>query len=489
MESDSSTFKYALRLPNSLFAENREKFFKMFKSQVPEHQKSLLLFKGKDDLPIDSTDIDYEVKQESFFYYLFGVQETGCSAAVDIENEKVYMFYPRMDEVYKIWMKVLNEDEIKELYPDFELKYVDELEQWVADFKPEKVYTNNGINSDSGLATVVPDFKWLPQYTVDKDTMHDILSESRVIKSQQEIEILKWANRITSEAHVHTMRQCKPGVRESYLSSKFKAYCQEKYNCKILPYFNICACGPNPSTLHYLVNNDILPEVGMCLMDMGHSVHCYGADVTVCYPTNGKFTEKQAQIHNLVVKANRTVMKNMKPGVAWPDMHLLAERVTLEGLKELGILKEDVDIEEALENRLGFIFQPHGLGHLIGIDTHDVGGYIGGQPLRSSKWGLKNLRTARKLEEGMNITVEPGCYFIPSLLNREIPDLDIDVAKYVNIEKAFEYREEVAGVRIEDCVIVTADGCENLTEVPRTIEQIEACMKGDDWTQLPEFSL
>ena len=224
-------------------------------------------------------------------------------------------------------------------------------------------------------------------------------------------------------------------------------------------------------------------------MDMGHQVHCYGADITVCYPTNGTFTEKQAAIHNLVVKANRSVMKAMKPGVSWTDMHLLAEKVTLNGLKELGVIKEDVDIDEALEARVGFVFQPHGLGHLIGLDVHDVGGYLKHTPGRNSKWGLKNLRTARDLEENMVITVEPGCYFILSLLTERSVEIGIDIDKYVNIDKAMEYRKEVAGVRIEDNVVVTADGCRNLTQVPRTIEQIEACMRKEDWAQLPEFEL
>lgn len=222
---------------------------------------------------------------------------------------------------------------------------------------------------------------------------------------------------------------------------------------------------------------------------MGHQVHCYGADITCCYPTNGKFTEKQAQIYSLVLKANRSVMKEMKPGVSWPKMHLLAERVVLTGLKEFGIVKEDVDIEEALEARLGFVFQPHGLGHLIGLDTHDVGGYLNHTPLRSDKWGLKNLRTGRDLEENMVITVEPGCYFVLNLLTERSVDIGIDIDKYVNIDKAMEYRKEVSGVRIEDCVVVTADGCRNLTQVPRTVEQVEACMKKEDWAQLPNFEI
>ena len=226
----------------------------------------------------------------------------------------------------------------------------------------------------------------------------------------------------------------------------------------------------------------------MCLIDMGHALHGYGADITCCYPTDGVFTEKQAQIYNLVLKANRTVMANMKPGVKWPDMHILAERVILQGLKELGIVK-DKDLDEMIEKRVGFAFMPHGLGHLLGLDVHEVGGYCGHHPARSDKWGLKNLRTSRELEENMVITVEPGCYFIKSLLESKEVDIGVNIDEYINVELAMEYAKEVAGVRIEDDVVVTADGIRNITTVPRTVEQIEACMRGEDWTTLPDYVL
>mmetsp|Transcript_40054 Transcript_40054/g.45947 ORF Transcript_40054/g.45947 Transcript_40054/m.45947 type:complete len:262 (-) Transcript_40054:32-817(-) len=259
------------------------------------------------------------------------------------------------------------------------------------------------------------------------------------------------------------------------------------YNCKFSHYYPICACGPNPSTLHYIINSDILPETSMCLIDMGQGLHGYGADITCSYPTNGVFTEKQKQIYNLVVKANRMVLAQLKPGIKWPDMHLLAERVILEGLKDLEIVHGDVD--EMIENRVGFLFMPHGLGHLLGLDVHDVGGYLHHHPPRSDKWGLKNLRFAREMEENLVLTVEPGCYFIKSVLVDRAVDTGIDIDKYVNVDKAMEYAKEVAGVRIEDDVVITSDGCRNLTIVPRSVEQVEACMRGEDWTLLPDFKL
>lgn len=173
-------------------------------------------------------------------------------------------------------------------------------------------------------------------------------------------------------------------------------------------------------------------------------------------------------------------MEHLKPGVKWTDLHIMAERITLTGLKELGLLTGDVD--EMVEGRLGFIFQPHGLGHLLGLDTHDVGGYTKFTPPRIMKPGLKNVRTARLMEKNMIVTVEPGCYFRDFLLNGDFGD-DIEInLKYLNMDKIKEYQREISGVRIEDVILITENGCENFSaQLPRTVDEIETCMRGDDW--------
>lgn len=168
----------------------------------------------------------------------------------------------------------------------------------------------------------------------------------------------------------------------------------------------------------------------LCLLDMGCEYFCYASDITCSYPCNGKYTDQQKVVYNAVLDANLAVKKALKPGVSWVDMHILAEGKILESLKQAGLLTGDVN--EMVENRLGAIFMPHGLGHFIGIDTHDVGGYLAGNfcisidnkyiisrlfcsllinkghPARSNKPGLKSLRTSRIIQERMCITIEPG---------------------------------------------------------------------------------
>ena len=146
------------------------------------------------------------------------------------------------------------------------------------------------------------------------------------------------------------------------------------------------------------------------LFDMGGNYCGYAADITCSFPANGKFTENQKMIYNAVLAARDAVMNAAKPNVLWTDMHLLANKVMLAALKNSGLLVGDVD--EMMKAGLNEVFQPHGLGHLMGLDVHDVGGYLPGHPERSSVAGLRKLRTGRILQAGMVLTIEPGCYFI-----------------------------------------------------------------------------
>uniref|UniRef100_A0A914UTF2 Peptidase M24 domain-containing protein n=1 Tax=Plectus sambesii TaxID=2011161 RepID=A0A914UTF2_9BILA len=198
---------------------------------------------------------------------------------------------------------------------------------------------------------------------------------------------------------------------------------------------------------------------------MGPEYCCYGSDITTCFPANGKFTEKQKHIYNAVLKANLAVFEAAKPGVRWTDMHLLAEKVILKELKEYGVLRGE--IKEMMAVRLGAVFQPHGLGHFLGLDVHDVGGYLGDALPRSTEMGLKSLRTTRTLQERMVITIEPGCYFIDTLLDRALNDPA--QSQFIVPEKLAEFRG-FGGVRIEDDVVIWANGNENLSRVPRTVE-------------------
>lgn len=201
----------------------------------------------------------------------------------------------------------------------------------------------------------------------------------------------------------------------------------------------------------------------MCLFDMGANYMGYAADITCSFPCNGKFTPDQKLVYEAVYAANMAVQKAAKPGVSWPDMHRLAEKNILTHLKQGGLLIGDVD--DMLSAGLGAIFMPHGLGHLIGLDVHDVGGYLTNNPPRPSQPGVSRLRTARVLEEGMVLTIEPGCYFNTVLLEKAAHNEQQQ--KFLVLEELERFKG-FGGVRIEDDVVITKNGIEDLTKVPRT---------------------
>lgn len=192
---------------------------------------------------------------------------------------------------------------------------------------------------------------------------------------------------------------------------------------------------------------------------------------------SGKFTADQRAIYEAVLNAQRAVYAHMLPGNLWTDCHLLAEREILKALHAIGILHNG-SIDEFADAHLGYVFFPHGLGHLIGCDTHDAGAYIPGTPERSTRPGLNKLRTARVLEVGMVLTNEPGCYFVDYLLDKALANPA--QGKFINADVLQRFRG-FGGVRIEDVVAVTVSGPETLSTCPRTVEEIEGVMAGQAW--------
>lgn len=162
----------------------------MFKTKCEVKEGEVMYFKGKETIPVDSTDVDYEVQQESFFYYLFGVQELACNMVVTLPDFTPHLFIPKFDFIYKIWMTTFDLEDAKKTYPDFEIHYNDELETFVKQHGKRQVYINKGVNSDSGLSTLVPTHDWFADLNINVTDLHNVLSESRSIKNPLEIEML-----------------------------------------------------------------------------------------------------------------------------------------------------------------------------------------------------------------------------------------------------------------------------------------------------------
>ncbi len=471
-------------LSNSLFENNRENFFKNLERMlIGIENDSIIVIQSGSNIPRNDTDIDnYHFQQESNFYYLTGVTEPGFYAILDYSTKKITLYYKEdKDERDNIYMKLPT---LEELNKKYNLPIFDQ-ESFNRDIKtrdPKKIYLLSGVNSDSKSSIQSAKLNFELPYVyllerVDYNTLiYEILADTRTKKTNQEIEFMKYLVESTVKAHIETIKGIKSGQCERKAEMDFMGYMRTNHYARSLCYQPICGCGPNSNTLHYIDNDQTLKDGDLYLLDMGIRLGGYCSDVTSTVPVNGKYTKMQKQIYDIVYKSNREVISSLKPGVYWPDMHLLAESIILKGLIDLKILNE-APIEKLLEDRIGFYFMPHGLGHFLGLEVHDVGGYLSFTPDRSDKQGLKQLRTSRYLSEGNMITVEPGIYFIQFLLDGALKDEKIN--KYFNEEELKKYYN-FGGIRIEDDILITDSGCINLSaSLPRTTEDIEELMKNN----------
>ncbi|KAI0229666.1 Xaa-Pro dipeptidase [Lamellibrachia satsuma] len=501
-EAFFSMGEHTLAVPMTLHKVNRRRLCERLgtRSDVPEG--AVIVLQGGDSFPRYCSDVDIApFRQESYFHWTFGVLEPGCYGALDVHTGTAILFMPRLPVEYTVWMGKIQPatffrdkygcdeayyvDEVRydcdEAYYVDEVRYgcdeayyVDEMAYVLRRRNPSVVLTLHGRNTDSGSYTKEAVFDGIGDFNVNNTILHPEIAECRVVKTDLELEVLRYANKISSEAHIEVMKRMQGETFEYQSESIFLDYCYRNGGMRNICYTCICASGDNASVLHYghagAPNDKKITEQDMCLFDMGGEYYCYCSDITCSFPANGKFTSDQRLVYEAVLRSNRAVLSACKPGVSWVDMHKLSERTILEQLKDGGLLQGDV--EEMMAVRLGAVFMPHGLGHLMGLDVHDVGGYPEGVE-RPEGAGLQSLRTARDLIQGMVITIEPGCYFIDCLLDAALANPA--QTRFLVPEQIERFRGR-GGVRIEDNIAITSDGAELLTSVPRSVEEIEALM-------------
>uniref|UniRef100_A0A8D1ZBE8 Xaa-Pro dipeptidase n=2 Tax=Sus scrofa TaxID=9823 RepID=A0A8D1ZBE8_PIG len=432
-----------LKVPLALFVLNRRRLCERLRKNPAVQAGSVVVLQGGEETQRYCTDTGVLFRQESFFHWAFGVTEPGCYGVIDIDSGTSTLFVPRLPPSHATWMgKIHSKEHFKEKYAVDDVHYADEIASVLTSRSPSVLLTLRGVNTDSGSVCREASFEGISKFNVNNTILH-------------------------------------PEIVECL----FEHYCYSRGGMRHSSYTCICGSGENSAVLHYghagAPNDRTIQDGDMCLFDMGGEYYCFASDITCSFPANGKFTEDQKAIYEAVLRSCRAVMNSMKPGVWWPDMHRLADRVHLEELTRIGILTGSVDA--MVQVHLGAVFMPHGLGHFLGIDVHDVGGYPEGVE-RIDEPGLRSLRTARHLQAGMVLTVEPGIYFIDHLLDEALADPAR--ACFFNCEVLQRFRG-FGGVRIEEDVVVTNSGMELLTCVPRTVEEIEACMAGRDKAFVP----
>ncbi len=480
-----------LAIPMNIHASSRAKLCGIMNDR--SIAAGVVVIKGGVDQCQYDSDTELLFRQDSWFQYLFGVKEPGMYGAIDVATGKCCLFIPQLSDSYEIWCgKIHSPDVFKVSYAVDEVLFIDNIATWVeSHVGAGKLYLLQGVNSDSGLSSTPATFSGDSVYhekgLVDLDNLHHALSTARVTKSASELHVMRYCAWVASNAHVEVMRTAEEGLAEYELEAKFAYEIYSKGGCRRCAYTAICACGPNGAILHYghagAPNDRLLKAGDMCLLDMGADYHGYVSDITCTFPLAKTFTSDQRAVYEGVLNAQIAVAAMMKPGVSWVDCHRAAEREVLAALQRVGVLVGDASLEELQAAHVGAVFMPHGLGHLIGCDTHDVGGYIEGTPGVSPHPGLCKLRTSRLLEPGMVLTSEPGCYFIDKLLDAALANEVQSTFFNKNILQRFR---QFGGVRLEDVVVVTETGMDNLTTCPRTVAEVEFVRNGGSWPPLKD---
>jgi Xaa-Pro aminopeptidase len=295
----------------------------------------------------------------------------------------------------------------------------------------------------------------------------------RSIKEKVEIDEIEKAVDIAYEMHVTAMKMCRPGIKEQDIFGTIEGIALSKGGGTSFPII----LSINGQTLHNHEHGNILKKGKMMVTDAGAETNLhYSSDITRTTPVGGIFSSLQKDVYEIVLKANTEAIKATKPGVSNRDIHFLACRVIAEGMKELGLMKGDTG--EALAAGAHALFMPHGIGHMLGLDVHDMEAlgenYVGysQEVKRSEQFGTAFLRFALPYKPGHVFTIEPGCYFIPELIEKW--KSEGKYREFINYDKLSKFMT-IGGVRIEDNVLITEKGHKVLGKpIPKTVKEIEA---------------
>jgi Xaa-Pro aminopeptidase len=290
----------------------------------------------------------------------------------------------------------------------------------------------------------------------DTEGVLEFYNEVRRVKDAHEIELIKKIAGISHKGYEAIQHFIKAGVSEKDIQIEYESTVL-RHGSEKFPYGTIVGTGSNAAILHASPSARIVQKGEMVLIDAGADIEDYCVDITRVFPADGTFSDQQKMIYETVLKAQEASIELCRPGVEWKDVHLASARVIAEGLKDMGILK--CNVEESLETAAVSLFFPHGVGHMVGLRVRDVGGKFNPNP---RKYAGARLRVDMPLKEGYLMTVEPGLYFIEALLNDE--ETRILYKSQVNWDE-LKHWKEIGGVRLEDDIHVTAHDPVNLTSI------------------------
>ena len=436
----------------------------------------LLLFLGNSEASYNYPDNQYLFRQDSTFLYYFGIDKPDFAAVIDLDNGKEIIFGNDVDIDDIIWMgpQPSVADQAAEVGVTETLPFA-KLSEMVKEAiaKGRKVHYLPPYRNHNKIM-IHQMFGYGFDEINPKASLDFVLAvvAMRLIKEPCEIAEIDKACDLGYVMHYTAMKMMKPGIVEQELVGVMEGIARTGYAVSFPIILSM-----NGETLHNHSHHQILTDGRLCVIDAGVEIAShYASDHTRTLPCGGRFTQQQKEIYKIVSDANNQALAMARPGITYKDVHLEAARTILRGLSALGLVHGDID--EMTAAGVQGLFMPHGLGHNMGIDVHDMEdlgenhvGYAEGQE-RAKQLGLGSLRMARPLEVGHVITDEPGIYFIPALIEQW--KANGTNAQYIDFEKLKAYYT-FGGIRLEDDLLITPDGCRLLgsKRLPITVEDVE----------------
>lgn len=456
----------------TVYVERREKL----KKQV---DSGIILMPGNGESPMNYPANTYHFRQDSSFLYFFGVDKPGFTGVIDIEEDKAYIYGDdfTIDDI--IWMGP--QPSVEELALQAGIINTGTPAELAARItgaisKGRKVHYLPPYRGDTFIELA----KLLGTSTGDlkKGASMELIKAVvalRSVKSEEEVLEIERALGISHEMYAAVMQMARPGVYEREITGKIEGIVGSHGAHISFPII----LSINGETLHNHYHGNVLKLNRLLVADSGaESSEHYASDITRTFPVGGTFTPEQRDIYQVVLNSQLTAIEAIKPGKPYKEIHLKTARVIADGLKDVGLMKGDM--EAAVNEGAHALFFPHGLGHMMGLDVHDMEdlgeNHVGydGTVERSKQFGLAYLRMARELKPGFVITVEPGIYFIPALIDQWKGENKL--AQFIDYEKVEKFKG-FGGIRIEDDVLVTTNGHRVLgIPIPKTVEEIEKTM-------------
>lgn len=456
----------------------------MFKSEVYTTRRKKLhnlmksgigLFIGNSDASMNYPGNPYHFRQDSDFLYFFGLDLQGIAALMDFDSGEEMIFGNDTDMDDIIWMgpqPIIKELALKcGVTSSYPLSSLEEKIR-VAVSAGRRIHFLPPYRGETKmtLGALLKENPCQMKTLASAELVKSVVS-LRSIKEKCEIDELEKAINITWEMQVTAMKMCKQGIREQEIFGTIEGIAWAKGAGPSFPVI----LSVNGQTLHNHSHGNILREGRLMVTDCGaeSDLH-YAGDITRTTPVGGKFDDRQRDIYEIVLKANTEAINAAGPGKSNKELHILACRIIASSLRDLGLMKGDVD--EAVAAGAHALFMPHGLGHMLGLDVHDMESlgedYVGynDQVKRSEQFGLAFLRFALPFVPGHVFTVEPGCYFIPQLIDQWRSEGKFN--EFINYDMVESFKD-FGGVRIEDDVLITPKGNKVLGKpIPKTISEI-----------------